>query len=60
MLKQLNYMTLIGAYSTMHLVHTNCDPLWKNRPFARKYDFAGEGSNVARTFFFQFLFLVIL
>ena len=37
--------------------HCNCDPLWKNRPFTRKYDFAGQGSKVAKTFFFQIFFL---
>ena len=33
-----------------------CDPLWKNRPLALKYDFAVEGSILDSTLFFRFFF----
>ena len=36
-----------------------CDPLWKNRPLALKYDFAVGGSILYSTLFFRIFFLWI-
>ena len=43
----------------MHALGTNCDPLWKNRPLALKYDFAVGGSILDSTLFFRIFFLWI-
>ena len=58
-LAQVTYSTLCMHHACISWLICICDPLWKNRPLALKYDFAVGGSILDSTLFFRIFFLWI-